>query len=369
MTDQILKIQNLHVYFETYGETGEVIDGINFTIDKGETVGLVGETGCGKSVTTKAVLGLLPDNASIPNGEIRFKGENVLDLSSEERHRKLGTEMTMIMQDPMTARNPVFTVGEQMMDVLKWQGRPRLPLWDWVRDKFRSGRSEELRERAIDMLDEVRISDPERVYNSYPTELSGGMRQRIIIAMALLSEPDLLVADEPGTALDVTTEKQILGLLDDLASEQDMSVLYITHDLGVAKNVTDRVNVMYAGKVVESTYTDELFESPLHPYTKRLLDSIPTLSSDIGGGIGGGIPDYTDPPAGCRCADRCSQADEEGHGVDPYSRAVETEHAVACHLYQGPPAWEEESADVQHVDIGPAPWQRDVTQPGQKEET
>lgn len=369
MTNRILEVQNLHVYFETYDEIAEVIDGITFTIDEGETVGLVGETGCGKSVTTKAILGLLPENASIPNGEIRYKGENVLELSSQERHRKLGTEMTMIMQDPMTALNPVFTVGEQMMDVLKWQGRPRLSVREWVRDKLQFSQSEELREQALDMLEEVRISNPERVFDSYPTELSGGMRQRILIAMALLSEPDLLIADEPGTALDVTTEKQILKLLKDLTSKQDMSVLYITHDLGVAKNVTDRVNVMYAGKVVESAFTHELFTAPHHPYTRGLLDSIPTLSSDIGEGIDGGIPDYTEPPAGCRFADRCPQAREECHEIAPYSRTVENAHTVECHLYDGPPAWEHEDAEFRDVNIDPAPWQRDADRLGQTEET
>ena len=335
MADPILEVKNLHVHFETHDGTAEVINGIDFTIERGETAALVGETGCGKSVTVKSIMGLLP-SATIPEGEIRYKGEDVLSLSDAERHSRRGKEMSMIMQDPMTSLNPVLTVGEQMMDVLKWQGRPRLSLSKLVRDALSTGGKAEHRRRAIEMLREVEISAPERVFESYPVELSGGMRQRVLIAIALLSEPDLLIADEPGTALDVTTEAKVLDLLDELVEERDTSVLYITHDLGVAREVSDRINVMYAGEIVEQAPTADLFANPQHPYTRGLLESIPTLSTGIGDGIEGHLPDYTDPPAGCRFADRCPHAIEDCRtGDQPTLVPVSGgDHEASCLYYQ-----------------------------------
>ncbi|MCO8267765.1 MULTISPECIES: ABC transporter ATP-binding protein [unclassified Haloferax] len=356
MADPILEVKNLHVHFETHDGTAEVINGIDFAIDRGETAALVGETGCGKSVTVKSIMGLLP-SATIPEGEIRYKGEDVLSLSDAERHSRRGKEMSMIMQDPMTSLNPVLTVGEQMMDVLKWQGRPRLSLSKLVRDALSTGAKAEHRKRAIEMLGEVEISAPERVFESYPVELSGGMRQRVLIAIALLSEPDLLIADEPGTALDVTTEAKVLDLLDELVEERDTSVLYITHDLGVAREVSDRINVMYAGEIVEQAPTADLFANPQHPYTRGLLESIPTLSTGIGDGIEGHLPDYTNPPAGCRFADRCPHAEPDCHEAYPYPRQTGPDHATACHLFDGLPARERhESLAAERVDIGTAPW-------------
>ncbi|MFP8890520.1 ABC transporter ATP-binding protein [Natrialbaceae archaeon A-CW2] len=354
MSEPILEIQNLHVNFETYGQTAEVINGIDLSINQGDTVGLVGETGCGKSVTSKAILGLLSPNASVPAGEIRYRGENLLELSDTERHSKRGSAMTMIMQDPMTALNPVFTVGEQMVDVLKWQGLRKLPFHRWLMDKIQYNKNTELREQAINMLADVEIPDPERVFDSYPVELSGGMRQRVVIALALLSEPDLLIADEPGTALDVTTEAKILRLLSDLAEQQDMSVLYITHDLGVAKKVTSQINVMYAGEIVESSPTEELFKNPQHPYTRGLLDSVPQLSTGMGDGIDGSIPDYTDPPKACRFADRCPHAESDCYTVYPYRRTTGKKHSVACHLFDGPPTYDRH-ADYANTVVDVAP--------------
>jgi len=361
MADPLLEVRNLHVQFDTYDGVAEVINGVDFTIEAGETAALVGETGCGKSVTVKAIMGLLP-SARIPEGEIIYKDQNVLDLSDAERHARRGREMSMIMQDPMTSLNPVLTVGEQMTDVLKWQGNPRLSVTNWVRDKLGGTSSAEYRERATDMLADVEISAPERVFDSYPVELSGGMRQRVLIAIALLSEPDFLIADEPGTALDVTTEAKVLDLLDELVEERDTSVLYITHDLGIAREVSDYINVMYAGEIVEQAPTTDLFADPQHPYTRGLLESIPSLSTGIGDGIEGHLPDYTDPPNACRFADRCPYAEPECHEVYPYHRETDDDHAVACHLFDGRPAHERHREfTAESIDIGPPPW-RDVSE-------
>lgn len=365
MADPILEVRNLHVHFDTYDGVAEVINGVDFTIDRGETAALVGETGCGKSVTVKAIMGLLP-SARIPEGEIIYKGENMLDLSDAERHARRGREMSMIMQDPMTSLNPVLTVGEQMIDVLKWQGKPRLSVTSWVRDKIGGKSKAEYRERAVEMLDDVEISAPERVFDSYPVELSGGMRQRVLIAIALLTEPDLLIADEPGTALDVTTEAKVLDLLDELVEERETSVLYITHDLGVAREVSDYINVMYAGDLVEQAPTRELFSDPQHPYTRGLLESIPTLSNGFGDGIEGHLPDYTDAPTACRFADRCPFVEPECREVYPYPRETNPDHSVACHLFEGPATHDRHQAlESESVDIGPPPW-KDASETNQE---
>lgn len=357
MSEPLLQTTNLHVEFASDNDTAKVINGIDIRINKGETVALIGETGCGKSVTAKSILGLLPENASIPEGEIRFKGENLLDLPEAERHAMRGVEMSIIMQDPMTSLNPVYTIGEQMLDVLKWHGQKRVGFTDWIQDKF--GNNKELREEAVEMLESVQISAPERVFDSYPTELSGGMRQRVLIAIALLLEPDFLIADEPGTALDVTTEAKILQLLENLTANSDTGVLYISHDMGVARKISDRINVMYAGDIVEDAPTETLFGNAQHPYTRGLLDSIPHLSKPMGEGIEGSLPDYTDPPTACRFADRCPAASEECREVYPYPRQTSIDHSTACHLYSGDPSYERHQnlAATHDVDIGQPPWQ------------
>lgn len=335
MSVPLLDVRNLHVHFESHDGVAEVLNGINLTIEHGETVGLVGESGCGKSVTARMILGLLEDSSAIvPEGEIRYKGEDLLTISDTERHSHRGNDISLIMQDPMTALNPSFTVGEQMMDVLLWQGENKIGVRKWIRTHLRDTSS--LKQEAIEMLDKVNIAAPERVFSSYPVELSGGMRQRVLISIALLSSPDLLIADEPGTALDVTTEEKILELLSDIVEQTGTSVLYITHDMGVAKSMTEKMNVMYAGEIVETAPTDQMFDNPLHPYTQGLLKSVPTLSGDDVSGIDGQLPDYTDPPSGCRFANRCPHAVEDCETFVPYLRESTDSHSTACHLYSGP---------------------------------
>lgn len=355
MSDTILEVNNLNVYFDVYEGTSEVINGVDLTVEQGEKVTIVGETGCGKSVTIKTILGLIGD-ARIPEGEVKYKGTDLVK-NPKYAERIRGSEVGMITQDPMSSLNPVFKVGTQMMDVLRWQNDDRVKLTDYIKRKFTD--ESELRERCIEMLNEVDLAAPERVFDSYPAELSGGMRQRVLIAVALLTEPDLLVADEPGTALDVTTESKILGLLNDLVEDYGTSILYITHDLGVAREISDTINVMYAGNIVENAPTEEIFGNPQHPYTRGLLDSVPKLSEDMGSGIEGFLPDYVNPPSGCRFADRCEYAQPECREVFPYPRVTSDDHAVSCHLHEGPPKYQRHrTLAMEHdVDIGEPPWQ------------
>lgn len=336
--EDIIQIENLNVHFDVYEGTAKVINGVDLSIGKEEAQALVGETGCGKSVTAKSIMGLLPPPASIKEGRILFKGEDLLTLPEEERHRKRGLEMNMIMQDPMTSLSPVHTIREQMLDVLKWQGKKNYGILQWIKSRFDD--NEEYEEKALDMLSKVDISAPRRVLSSYPVELSAGMRQRVLIAISLLSRPEFLIADEPGTALDTTTQSKVLDLLEELKMEMSTSVLYITHDLGVARRVSERINVMYAGEIVESSPTEKLFDSPKHPYTRGLLESIPRLTGKIGKGIKGQLPDYTNPPPACRFFDRCPFSEEVCNRVFPYPRWVDSDSKVACHLYDGAPVFE-----------------------------
>jgi len=350
MSEPLLEIENLHLDIRTADGLAEILQGIDLSVESGETVALVGETGCGKSITAKSVMGLLPETATIPTGSLQFRGEDLLALPEKERNAYRGKQMGMIMQDPMTALNPVFTVGDYMTDVMKWQGTYKLGLSDWLSSKFTSNDS--LRERAIEMLEEVQIAAPERVFESYPVELSGGMRQRVLIATALLSEPELLIADEPGTALDLTTEAKILELLQDLIDEKDMSVIYITHDLSIAKYISDTIYVMYAGEIVERAPAEELFDNPQHPYTIGLLDSIPSLSKPIGEGIAGELPDTLDRPQNCQFADRCPYSEPECREIYPARRETAPDHEVGCHLYTPEDA---AAFDGELVDIGTPP--------------
>ncbi|HET9477921.1 MAG TPA: ABC transporter ATP-binding protein [Pyrinomonadaceae bacterium] len=292
----LLEVKDLQTHFPTRAGLVRAVDGVSFYLDHGELLGLVGESGCGKSITALSVMRLIAPPGRIVNGEIRFLGTNLLELSDAEMRRMRGDDIAMIFQDPMTSLNPVFTVGEQIGEALRLH---------------RQMSRKQAREATVEAMREVAIPDPARRINDYPHQLSGGMRQRVMIAMALACNPKLLIADEPTTALDVTIQAQILELLNELRKQRDLAVLLITHDLGVVAEVADRVAVMYTGRIVEESPVEELFARPKHPYTEGLLRSVPKLTSEHVAKrerletIEGVVPSPTDLPPGCHFAPRC----------------------------------------------------------------
>jgi peptide/nickel transport system ATP-binding protein len=324
----LLEIKDLRVSANTPDGRVQILVGVNLHVAAGEAVGVVGESGSGKSTTARAIMGILPmPTVRVDSGQIRFDGGDLLNLSRTNFNRIRGRQLTMIPQDPNTSLNPVYTVGDQMEALFLWQGRTGLP--------FRTGRRRrgEARERVLDILAQVRLPEPRRIMESYPFQLSGGMRQRVLIAMALLNEPDLIVADEPGSALDVTVQDQILDFLGALLAERGLSLLFITHNLGIARRVTQRVAVMYAGQVVEMASTKTVFEEPLHPYTQGLVASVPKLMGGMVKGIPGRMADIANPPTGCRFNPRCAYRMDVCERVAPALVDVAPGHAVACHLY------------------------------------
>ena len=330
--EPILEIRDLRIEFDTFEGIAHVLDGIHLTLGRGDTLGLVGETGCGKSITAKAILRLLPiPPARIPSGEILFEGEDLLKKSEEEMKRIRGKQIAMVFQDPMTFLNPVFTIEEQLVDVILAHGRGNASVSSL-------GESERkwAAQKAIELLREVKIPQPELRIKSYPHEFSGGMRQRVLIAMALSRSPQILIADEPTTALDVTIQAQILKLINELVQRHGHSVLLISHDLGVVAGVCRRIAVMYAGNIVENCSTLQLFKRPLHPYTQGLLNSILTFSKreSEAQGIKGMIPDLIQPPPGCRFHPRCFGMMELCKKEKPSMIEFEEDHWVSCHLYR-----------------------------------
>jgi peptide/nickel transport system ATP-binding protein len=323
-TDLLLDIKDLRVEFKVYGGILKVVDGINFKVYHGENVGLVGETGCGKTTTMKAILRILPmPPARIPSGEIFFKNQDLMALKGKELRKVRGSGISMIFQDPTAALNPVFTIGQQMEPIIQNASPENKNL-----------SKSELREKALAPLKEVALADPERLLDSYPIQLSGGMRQRVCIGMALSTNPELLIADEPGTSLDVTIQDQVLRLLRDLIAKKGSSVILITHTLGVVREMTDRVYVMYAGNMVEVAPTRKLFANPLHPYTQGLMKAVPKLTGGgIATGIPGRIPSYRNPPSGCRFHPRCPHAMDICRREKPPDYLVDEDHSVACFLY------------------------------------
>jgi peptide/nickel transport system ATP-binding protein len=323
-TTPLLDIKDLHVHFKVYGGLLKVVDGVNFTVRAGEKVGLVGETGCGKTTTMKAILRILPmPPARIAGGQILYKGRDVLKMHMGQLRKLRGQGISMIFQDPTAALNPVFTIGQQLMPIIRHASPSNKSL-----------SQTELRQRAIAPLREVSLADPERLLRSYPIQLSGGMRQRVCIGMALATDPELLIADEPGTSLDVTIQDQVLRLLHSLVEKKQTSVILITHTLGIVRETTDRVYVMYAGNMVEVTATRRLFSNPLHPYTQGLMQAVPKLTGGgVAAGIPGRIPSYLNPPTGCRFHPRCPHVmDICRHQKPPFFETDEG-HQVACFLY------------------------------------
>jgi peptide/nickel transport system ATP-binding protein len=321
----LLDIKNLHVHFAVYGGRLKVLDGVNFFMHSGEKVGLVGETGCGKTTTMKAILRVLPmPPAHISQGEICFNGRDILKMSSNDLQQVRGRGISMIFQDPTAALNPVFSIGEQMEAVIQHSA-----------ERGKPSSRQEIHRRAVTSLQEVALADPERLLQSYPIQLSGGMRQRVCIGMALSTSPELLIADEPGTSLDVTIQDQVLRLLRTLVEEKNTSVILITHTLGIVRETTDRVYVMYAGNMVEVAATKKLFANPLHPYTQGLISTVPRLTGGgIASGISGRIPDYLNPPSGCRFHTRCSYVMDICRTEKPPTYRVDPDHEVACFLYR-----------------------------------
>ncbi len=320
----LLEIKGLRVEFKVYGGLLKVLDGVDFRVNTGEKVGLVGETGCGKTTTMKAILRILPTPpARITDGQIFFKGRDRLKMRDGELSKVRGSGISMIFQDPTAALNPVFTIGQQIGPVIRNSSSENRKL-----------SKSEIREKSVIPLKEVALADPERLLDSYPIQLSGGMRQRVCIGMALATDPELLIADEPGTSLDVTIQDQVLRLLHNLVERKRTSVILITHTLGVVRETTDRVYVMYAGNMVEEAPTKELFTNPLHPYTKGLMDAVPRLTGGgVSMGIEGRIPSYLNPPSGCRFHTRCSFAMEICKREKPTFVKVNKDHQVACFLY------------------------------------
>jgi oligopeptide/dipeptide ABC transporter ATP-binding protein len=331
----MLNVTDLRLYFDVFEGEARVLNGVSLHIGEGETVSLVGETGCGKSVTIKALLRILPiPPARIVSGHILYKGQDLLSMREQELHALRGREIALIPQEPMSSLNPVFTIEEQFTELIRWQGRYRVSWGERLAKSFDGVTKKAARQRALDLLEKMNIPDPPRVMKSYLVELSGGMSQRVLIAMALAGNPSLLIADEPGTALDVTTQEQILQLMKDRVEKEKLAVLYITHNLGVAREMTERIYVMYAGEIVEQAPTQELFHAPRHPYTEGLLASIPKLTGEEVIGIEGRIPDYVDPPPGCRFHPRCEHAMTHCQKVKPELVYIGPDHMVACHLYE-----------------------------------
>jgi oligopeptide/dipeptide ABC transporter ATP-binding protein len=317
----LLEVKDLKTYFRTDDGIVKAVDGVSFTVEKGRTLGIVGESGCGKSVTCLTIMGLNAKRNTISSGEVLFKGENLLTMSAGRLREIRGNDIAMIFQDPMTSLNPVHRIGSQLVEAILLH---------------QDVTKREARTRALDLLKAVGIPRAERRIDDYPHQFSGGMRQRVMIAMALVNDPDLLIADEPTTALDVTTQAQILALMNKLQEEFGSAIIMITHDLGVVAETADDVVVMYAAEIVEEGTVTDIFRRPHMPYTWGLLGSLPRLDADTERlvQIKGQPPSLLTPPRGCRFHPRCPYVMDVCKDVDPPLEAVpgDSEHAAACHL-------------------------------------
>jgi oligopeptide/dipeptide ABC transporter ATP-binding protein len=319
MVKPIVEIKGLKTHFFTYNGVVRAVDGIDLTVNRDEVVGIVGETGCGKSVTVRSTMGLVPEPGQIVAGQVLLDGENLLEKSDAELRRIRGSRMSMIFQNPLSSLNPVFTIGNQVGHVIRIH---------------QNKNKKEARRRAVEVFELVRLPDPDRLLKKYPHELSGGMLQRVMIAMALSCRPEVLIADEPTTALDVTIQAQILSLMLRLKEETGTSIIMITHDLGVVAETCDRVAVMYAGLIVEQGPALSIFNEPLHPYTEGLLSSLPGQqeAGDELRTIEGLVPDLIHPPSGCRFHPRCPIAQEVCQREVPELLEKGDGRAAACHF-------------------------------------
>lgn len=318
MREKLLSVENLRTVFKNKKKSFAAVDDLTFSIDRGKTLGIVGESGSGKTISALSVMGLLPYRSVIENGKIMFDGRDLLELNPKEISKLRGKEIAMIFQDPIMSLDQVFTVGSQITEAIL------------IHEKISR---KEAKLKAIKLLEDVEIADAERVFNSYPFELSGGMCQRIMIAIALSCEPKLLFADEPTTALDVTVQAQIMDLLKSIQKNKDTAIILITHDLGVVADMTDEIIVMYAGKVMERASTSEIFENAYHPYTLGLMKSIPRISNkdDKLYSIKGMVPDIQNLPKGCKFSNRCSFTTDKCIEDEPMMQEIQPEHFVRCH--------------------------------------
>jgi len=341
VAQELLTVRNLKVRFHTDHGPAKVLDGVNLTIGRGEVVGLVGESGCGKTTLAHGILGLLPvPPAEIAEGSIVFDGVDLLTLSQREMNSEIrGRRITYVPQDPLGSFNPVFPIGTQIMELMKWKSPDMATseyrswtgkyLPDLLKLYPRRRRRRDL-DRVFEALTTVQIPNPEKAFKKYPFQFSGGQRQRLMVAMALMPEPQLIIADEPTTALDVTIQAQILALLRRLVKERNISVLFTTHDLGTAYEICDRIVVMYAGQEVESAPVARFFARPAHPYTRKLLDSLPKPDGGIRD-IPGEIPELVNPPSGCRFHPRCPYAGDDCRRRRPDPTDFGTRHWVRCY--------------------------------------
>ena len=323
--DVVLEVNDLHTYFFNRRGVTKAVDGVSFTIHEGETLGIVGESGCGKTMTALSLLRLVPKPAArIVSGEVILDGEDLVQISDREMREVRGRKISMILQDPQTSLNPVFTIGNQLAEALGAHGK--------------SSRGEILR-KAVEALRNVRVAAPERRLDDFPHQMSGGMKQRVIGAIAVSASPKVIIADEPTTALDVTIQLQYLRLLKDIQAETGLAIIFITHDFGIVARMCDRVAVMYAGRIVEQANVRDLFNKPLHPYTQALMDSVPKMDrTDRLFSIDGQPPPLWDLPEGCRFAPRCAHAKEICKTPYPTESFHENNHMAACWMLQ--PEWD-----------------------------
>ncbi|MEH7391618.1 ABC transporter ATP-binding protein [Bacillus sp. JJ1474] len=331
MSTNILEVNNLKTTFFSKKTPFNAVDGISFHVKKGETLGIVGESGCGKSVTSLSIMGLVKPPGTVSGEKIDFNGINLLDLPKKEMRKLRGNQISMIFQEPMTSLNPVYSIGDQIGESLK------------IHKKLKK---KERKEKVVDLLKLVGIPRPDEIYHSYPHQLSGGMRQRVMIAIAMACDPTLIIADEPTTALDVTIQAQILDLMKDLQKKKGMSMILITHDLGVVSEVCDRLVVMYAGKIVETGSVKDVLTNPSHPYTKGLLASLPKKGQKENrlNFIPGQVPAPVNWGKGCRFSDRCSYVMNECHTQMPPLMTVKSGQESACWLASE--AWRRDTNDI-----------------------